>query len=94
MLNLKDPRVLKRVQIVLDFGEELMLKSRHPVNISAKKLTKVFGNQTSNALGKHLRARILIAHGHYKIGVHPLKYTINPDGYEKLLVQVSEISKS
>lgn len=56
--NLNDPRVRRKITAVLDWALP-KLNLDEPFECHKKTLTKLFGNQTSNELGKMLRAKIL-----------------------------------
>lgn len=56
--NLDDPRVRRKITAVLDWALPKM-NLDEPFECHKKTLTKLFGNQTSNELGKMLRAKLL-----------------------------------
>lgn len=56
--NLNDPRVRRKITAVLDWALPKM-NLDEPFQCHKKTLTEVFGNQTSNQLGKMLRAKLL-----------------------------------
>ncbi|MDO8385075.1 MAG: hypothetical protein Q7T13_01580 [Polaromonas sp.] len=80
--NLADPRVLNRIQTVLDWVKPMVVESR-PRTISSAKLTEVFGNQKKD-LSAYLRANLLIQSGTYQAGKSSYSYQLKQSGYEKL----------
>ena len=56
--NLNDPRVRRKITTVLDWALPKM-NLDEPFQCHKKTLTEIFGNQTSNQLGKMLRAKLL-----------------------------------
>ena len=56
-----------------------------PLQLDAKHLTLVFGNQTSNALSRWLRSVLLHKIGFFGLDDDALSYVIRRDGVEALL---------
>jgi len=82
---MRDPRVRRRVNAVIDWVLPYLAQDTGPYEWSAKNLRKVFGNTSNNALSRWLMANVLQQTGFYRVGEFPYAYVIRPEGIEKML---------
>lgn len=82
-----------RIQKVLDWALPLATLDE-PHQLNALELTEVFGNQTSNALSRVLRATVLERIGFFGVDDEALSYVVRRDGIEALMRALDDTSRT